>query len=78
LTTERKRLIDVMDSCGWVQAKAARILGRAPADRPRPQKHDIEIKRFWRAASPARFVRQRSPDMSLTLLKDVLSTQHNF
>jgi Nif-specific regulatory protein len=45
--TERDRLIDAMDRCGWVQAKAARILGLTPRQIGYAlKKHDIEIKRF--------------------------------
>jgi Nif-specific regulatory protein len=45
--TERERLIDAMDRCGWVQAKAARILGLTPRQIGYAlKKHDIEIKRF--------------------------------
>jgi Nif-specific regulatory protein len=44
--TERERLIDAMDRCGWVQAKAARILGLTPRQIGYAlKKHDIEIKR---------------------------------
>jgi Nif-specific regulatory protein len=47
LMTERDRLIDAMDRCGWVQAKAARILGLTPRQIGYAlKKHDIEIKRF--------------------------------
>jgi Nif-specific regulatory protein len=47
LMTERERLIDAMDRCGWVQAKAARILGLTPRQIGYAlKKHDIEIKRF--------------------------------
>jgi Nif-specific regulatory protein len=28
--SERERLIDAMEKCGWVQAKAARLLGLTP------------------------------------------------
>jgi Nif-specific regulatory protein len=45
--TERERLIDAMDRCGWVQAKAARILDLTPRQIGYAlKKHDIEIKRF--------------------------------
>jgi Nif-specific regulatory protein len=45
--TERDRLIDAMDRCGWVQAKAARILGLTPRQIGYAlKKHDIAIKRF--------------------------------
>ena len=45
--TEHDRLIDAMDRCGWVQAKAARILGLTPRQIGYAlKKHDIEIKRF--------------------------------
>jgi Nif-specific regulatory protein len=47
LMTERERLVDAMDRCGWVQAKAARILGLTPRQIGYAlKKHDIEIKRF--------------------------------
>jgi Nif-specific regulatory protein len=45
--TERDRLIDAMDRAGWVQAKAARILGLTPRQIGYAlKKHEIEIKRF--------------------------------
>jgi Nif-specific regulatory protein len=45
--TERERLIEAMDRCGWVQAKAARILGLTSRQIGYAlKKHDIEIKRL--------------------------------
>ena len=45
--TERERLIDAMERAGWVQAKAARILGLTPRQIGYAlKKHDVEIKRF--------------------------------
>jgi len=45
--TERERLMDAMDRAGWVQAKAARILGLTPRQVGYAlKKHEIEIKRF--------------------------------
>ncbi len=44
---ERERLIDAMDRAGWVQAKAARILGLTPRQIGYAlRKHDVDIKRF--------------------------------
>ena len=46
-STERQRLIDAMERSGWVQAKAARILGLTPRQMGYAlRKHSIEIKRF--------------------------------
>ena len=46
-STEKDRLIDAMDRAGWVQAKAARILGLTPRQIGYAlKKHDIELKRF--------------------------------
>ncbi len=45
--TEREHLIDAMDRAGWVQAKAARILGLTPRQIGYAlKKHDVVIKRF--------------------------------
>ena len=45
--SERERLIDAMERAGWVQAKAARILGLTPRQIGYAlKKHDIELKRF--------------------------------
>jgi Nif-specific regulatory protein len=44
---ERQRLVDAMEKCGWVQAKAARILGLTPRQMGYAlRKYDVEIKRF--------------------------------
>ena len=44
---ERQRLIEVMERAGWVQAKAARLLGLTPRQMGYTlRKHDIEIKHF--------------------------------
>jgi Nif-specific regulatory protein len=44
---ERQRLVDAMESCGWVQAKAARVLRLTPRQMGYAlRKHNIEIKRF--------------------------------
>jgi Nif-specific regulatory protein len=44
---ERERLIDRMERSGWVQAKAARMLGLTPRQMGYAlRKHGIEIKRF--------------------------------
>ena len=44
---ERERLIEAMERAGWVQAKAARILGLTPRQIGYAlKKYDIEIKRF--------------------------------
>ncbi len=44
---ERDRLVDAMERAGWVQAKAARLLGLTPRQIGYAlKKHDIEIKRF--------------------------------
>ncbi|MGO9438528.1 MAG: nif-specific transcriptional activator NifA [Terracidiphilus sp.] len=46
-STERKRLIESMEKAGWVQAKAARILGLTPRQMGYAlRKHNISIKRF--------------------------------
>ncbi|MCK9915711.1 nif-specific transcriptional activator NifA [Microbacteriaceae bacterium K1510] len=45
--SERDRLIDAMERAGWVQAKAARLLGLTPRQIGYAlKKHDVEIKRF--------------------------------
>lgn len=45
--TERERLIEAMEKAGWVQAKAARILGLTPRQIGYAlRKHGIEIRHF--------------------------------
>jgi Nif-specific regulatory protein len=45
--SERERLIEAMDAAGWVQAKAARILGLTPRQIGYAlRKHDIPIQKF--------------------------------
>ncbi|SIT55952.1 Nif-specific regulatory protein [Mesorhizobium prunaredense] len=45
--TERDRLIDAMEKVGWVQAKAARILGVTPRQVGYAlRRHGIEVKKF--------------------------------
>jgi Nif-specific regulatory protein len=45
--SERERLVNAMERAGWVQAKAARILGLTPRQIGYAlKKHAIEIKRF--------------------------------
>lgn len=45
--TERDRLIDAMERSGWVQAKAARILGLSPRQVGYAlRRHDIPVKKF--------------------------------
>ncbi|WFU51769.1 nif-specific transcriptional activator NifA (plasmid) [Sinorhizobium terangae] len=45
--TERERLIDAMEKSGWVQAKAARVLGLTPRQVGYAlRRHQIEIKKF--------------------------------
>jgi Nif-specific regulatory protein len=45
--SERQRLIDAMERSGWVQAKAARMLGLTARQMGYAlRKHNIEIKRF--------------------------------
>ncbi len=44
---ERERLIEAMETAGWVQAKAARILGLSPRQIGYAlRKHDVDIKKF--------------------------------
>ncbi|WP_341674854.1 nif-specific transcriptional activator NifA [Niveibacterium sp. SC-1] len=44
---ERERLIWAMEQCGWVQAKAARLLNISPRQMGYAlQKHNIEVRRF--------------------------------
>jgi Nif-specific regulatory protein len=44
---ERERLIWAMEHCGWVQAKAARLLKISPRQMGYAlQKHDIEVRKF--------------------------------
>ncbi len=46
-STERERLVDAMERAGWVQAKAARLLGLTSRQMGYAlRKHGIEIKRF--------------------------------
>jgi len=46
-STERERLVGSMEKAGWVQAKAARILGLTPRQMGYAlRKHSISIKRF--------------------------------
>jgi Nif-specific regulatory protein len=45
--TERDRLIWAMEQCGWVQAKAARLLNITPRQIGYAlQKHNIEVRKF--------------------------------
>jgi Nif-specific regulatory protein len=45
--SEREHLIEAMEKAGWVQAKAARLLGVTPRQMGYAlRKHDIPIKRF--------------------------------
>jgi Nif-specific regulatory protein len=45
--SERERLVEAMERSGWVQAKAARILGLTPRQIGYAlKKHNIELKRF--------------------------------
>jgi Nif-specific regulatory protein len=45
--SERERLVEAMERSGWVQAKAARILGLTARQMGYAlRKHSIEIKRF--------------------------------
>jgi len=45
--SERDRLIDAMERTGWVQAKAARLLGLTPRQIGYAlKKHDVEVKHF--------------------------------
>jgi Nif-specific regulatory protein len=44
---ERARLLDAMEKTGWVQAKAARMMGLTPRQIGYAlRKHGIEIKKF--------------------------------
>jgi Nif-specific regulatory protein len=44
---ERGRLIQAMESAGWVQAKAARLLGISPRQIGYAlRKHEISIRKF--------------------------------
>jgi len=44
---ERERLIWAMEKCGWVQAKAARLLNITPRQMGYAlQKYDIEVRKF--------------------------------
>jgi Nif-specific regulatory protein len=45
--SERERLLEAMEKSGWVQAKAARMMGLTPRQIGYAlRKHDIEIKKF--------------------------------
>jgi Nif-specific regulatory protein len=45
--SERDRLVNAMERAGWVQAKAARLLGLTPRQIGYAlKKHDVEVKRF--------------------------------
>jgi Nif-specific regulatory protein len=45
--SERKRLVEAMETAGWVQTKAARLLGVTPRQVGYAlRKHEIEIKKF--------------------------------
>ncbi|MBL3610414.1 helix-turn-helix domain-containing protein, partial [Rhodovulum sulfidophilum] len=44
---ERARLVDAMERAGWVQAKAARLLGLTPRQIGYAlKKHDIPLRKF--------------------------------
>jgi len=44
---ERERLVWAMEQCGWVQAKAARLLNMTPRQIGYAlQKYNIEVKRL--------------------------------
>ena len=44
---ERERLVWAMERCGWVQAKAARLLNISPRQMGYAlNKHNIEVRRF--------------------------------
>jgi Nif-specific regulatory protein len=44
---ERERLVWAMEKCGWVQAKAARLLNITPRQMGYAlQKYDIEVRKF--------------------------------
>jgi Nif-specific regulatory protein len=44
---ERSRLVQAMERCGWVQAKAARLLGLTPRQIGYAlKKYDIEIRQL--------------------------------
>jgi len=46
-TPERRRLVDAMERAGWVQAKAARLLGLTPRQICYAlRKHGVEVKKF--------------------------------
>lgn len=46
-TSERERLIWALEQCGWVQAKAARVLNISPRQMGYAlHKHNIEVKKF--------------------------------
>ncbi|TGV51908.1 nif-specific transcriptional activator NifA, partial [Mesorhizobium sp. M2D.F.Ca.ET.160.01.1.1] len=45
--TERDRLIEAMERSGWVQAKAARILGLTPRQIGYAlRQHHVDVKKF--------------------------------
>ncbi|MCK9984814.1 MAG: Nif-specific regulatory protein [Azoarcus sp.] len=46
-TSERERLVDAMERCGWVQAKAARLLGLTPRQIGYAlRKYNVEVKQL--------------------------------
>ncbi|NMG30827.1 nif-specific transcriptional activator NifA [Aromatoleum evansii] len=46
-TSERERLVDAMERCGWVQAKAARMLGLTPRQIGYAlRKYNVEVKQL--------------------------------
>ncbi|MEK7394240.1 MAG: sigma 54-interacting transcriptional regulator, partial [Fibrobacterota bacterium] len=46
-TPERRRLVDAMEKAGWVQARAARLLGLTPRQICYAlRKHGVEVKKF--------------------------------
>ncbi|MFZ2870925.1 helix-turn-helix domain-containing protein, partial [Zavarzinia sp.] len=45
--SEKERLVEAMETAGWVQAKAARLMGLTPRQMGYAlRKHDIPIKKF--------------------------------
>ncbi|MGY4447260.1 transcriptional regulator with GAF, ATPase, and Fis domain [Bradyrhizobium sp. i1.3.1] len=58
--TDRERVIEAMERSGWVQAKAARLLGLTPRQIGYAlRRHGIEIKRFLNKASGSLLSRAR-------------------
>ena len=46
-TPERERLLEAMESAGWVQARAARMLGLTPRQIGYAlKKHNVPLKKF--------------------------------